>query len=74
MVQFLIKMPYFDASMVIANLNKLTDDCIFFHEKGREKGKFWTYKKYKRDQLEKLMAEAVPASLKQATPYSEAGL
>ena len=68
MIKFKTKMPYYDTETAIGHMNILTGDCVFFHENG----KYWTYTKYKKEDILPLIAEVQP-SLKLASkgPKSE---
>jgi len=57
MGKFEIPMPYYDSEMAIGYLDVTTVDCAFFHKDV----KYWSYKKYRRRDILKLIADAQPS-------------
>jgi len=67
-VKFKSKMPYYDSEIAIGHMNVLTSECMFFHQNG----KYWSYKKYKIEEIPSLIAD-VSSSLKWASKNSSPG-
>lgn len=70
MIKFKTKMPYYDLEIATGHMNLITGECVFFHENG----KYWTYKKYTREETLELVADAHPSlkwSSKNLSPGSE---
>lgn len=51
MVKIELPMPYYDTELAVGHLDMTTGDCAFFHQDG----KYWSYKKYTRDEVKKLL-------------------
>ena len=66
MVKFEIPMPYFDTQSAIGHMNIVTGECAFFHQDG----KYWTYKKYEREEVLKLIGQSGSIPFKLASPDS----
>jgi len=57
-------MPYDDREKAIGYMDTKTGDCAFFHEDG----KYWTYKKYEKDEISSTLAKS--DSIKYAKDYN----